>query len=256
MSDESELSPQPDISGRMFLYEQPELLTAEAHAGLGLTPPERPFEHLKSVTAIPLTMIEFSSAQKNYPIVFSGREQPIPLAIVGLHDQVNLFVDHEGKWDPLCYVPTYLRCYPIAFAKDEGGRKMLVVDRAADSITTEPEFPFFVDGEPSEYTNSLMQLCSAYEKEWRLTQAFCAKLVELDLLALQEASYTEEGSSAEKQVIANYVCIDAQKLTEIERDVLYELHREGLLSAMYLHLYSLQNWRDLMLRGATRTADS
>ena len=256
MSDESGLSLQPDISGRMFLYEQPELLTAEAHAGLGLMPPERPFEHVKSVTAIPLTMIEFSSAQKNYPIVFSGMEQPVPLAIVGLGDQVNLFVDHEGKWDPLCYVPTCVRSYPLAFAKDEGGRTVLVVDRAADSITTEPEFPFFVDGEPSEYTNGLLQLCSAYEKERRLTQAFCAKLVELDLLAFQEASYTEEGSSAEKQVIANYVCIDAQKLTEIERDALYELHREGLLSAMYLHLYSLQNWRDLMLRGATRTADS
>ncbi len=256
MSDESGLSPQPDVGGRMLLYEQPELLTVEAHAGLGVTPPERPFEHVKSVTAMPLTMIEFSSAQKNYPIVFSGKEQPTPLAILGLPDQVNLFVDDEGKWDPLCYVPTYLRRHPFAFAKDEGGRTMLVIDRAAAAVTTEPEFPFFVDGEPSEYTNSLMQLCSVYERERHLTQAFCARLVELDLLALQEASYTDEGSSAEKQVIANYVCIDSQKLTELERDVIYELHREGLLSAMYLHLYSLQNWRDLMLRLAARTANS
>ncbi len=251
-----EATRRPDVSGRMFLYERPELLTLEEHGSLGLrAPSERTFDFAKSATAVPLTMIEFSSAQKHYPIVFSGREQPVPLAIVGLSDQVNLFVDSAGKWDPHCYVPTYLRCHPFAFATEEGGSRVVVIDRAADAVSAESEFPFFIDGEPSAHTNRLIELCAMYEAERRRTETFCARLVELSLLAVQEAFLTGAPGS-EKQVLANYICIDADKLTGLDRDVVYELHQDGQLSAMYLHHYSLQNWRDLTQRRAARPADS
>ena len=102
------------VEGKLFLYEQPEVLSFEAHDGLGLTPQDAPFAFVRDIRAVPLTMTEFQTAQKHYPIVFSNLENPVPLAIVGILEDRNLFVGDDGKWHPYAYVPAYLRCHPFA----------------------------------------------------------------------------------------------------------------------------------------------
>jgi len=251
MTDNVKVNQTTSLSGNMFLYEKPELLTPKDHGSMGFTPAERPFEFVGGVRAVPLTMIEIGSAQRHYPVIFSNLKNPIPLAIVGVIEDVNLFVDDEGQWDPLCYVPTYLRCYPFTFAVEKSGQMAVVVDRSAASVSESPQFPFFVDGEVSEHTDALMQLCAQYEGERQRTQEFCKKLVELDVLTMLSAVYTPEGAT-EQQSMADYVGIDAQKLQDLPADVVYELHQNGMLSASYLHLYSLENWRHLMARRVAR----
>ena len=235
------------LSGKMFLYEKPELLTPNDHGTMGFKPAERPFDFVKGVRAIPLTMVEFGSAMRHYPIIFSNLETPMPLAIVGLLDDVNLFVNDNGHWDEFCYVPTYLRCHPFTFAKEASGQLAIVLDRNAASVSEEPEYPFFVNNEPSEHTNALMQLCADYERERQRTVEFGSKLVELGLLGVMRASHTP-GDATEEQSLADYVAIDAAKLDELPAETIYELHKAGFLSATYLHLYSLENWRHLMAR--------
>ena len=96
-------------------------------------------------------------------------------------------------------------------------------------------------------SNDWNTLCAQYEGERKRTQEFCKKLVEHDLLVSLRAMYTPEGSE-EQQSMADYVGIDAQKLQDLPEDVIYEMHQVGFLSASYLHLYSLENWRHLMAR--------
>ncbi len=251
MTEEIKHNQSSSLAGKMFLYEQPELLNADAHGNMGFTPVDKPFEFVKNCRAIPLTMIEMGSAQRNYPIIFSNLDNPIPLAVVGLLDDVNLFVDDGGQWDPLAYLPTYLRCHPFAFAQEKGGQLAVVVDRKAATVSETPEYPFFVNGELSEHTEALMQLCGQYDQERQRTQAYCKKLVELDLLVTLRAAHTPEGST-EQEPLADYVGIDAQKLDALPADAVYELHQHGFLSASYLHLYSLENWRHLMARKVSR----
>lgn len=239
--------PSAEISGKMFLYEKPELLTKELHDSMGFSPAERPFDFVRDVRAVPLTMLEFGSAQRNYPVIFSNMENPVPLAILGLADDENLFVDDGGKWEAMCYVPMYLRCHPFAFASEEGGRMAVVVDTAAASVSDNPQYPFFVDGEISEHTDALMRACAQFEKERARTQQFCDKIRELELLTPLRATHTPDGET-EAQALANYVGIDAEKLNELPADVVVELHNNGFLSAIYLQLYSLENWRHLMAR--------
>lgn len=239
------------LSGKMFLYEKPELLTPTDHGTMGFKPAVKPFEFVKSVRALPLTMVEFGSAMRHYPIIFSNLETPMPLAVVGLLDDVNLFVDDQGQWDQFSYVPTYLRCHPFTFAKEAGGQLAIVLDRNAASVSESPDYPFFVDGEPSEHTNALMELCVEYERERLRTIEFGAKLVELGLLGTMRASHTP-GEGSEEQPLADYVAIDAAKLDALPADAIYELHKAGFLSAAYLHLYSLENWRHLMARRVSR----
>ena len=253
MTDKGSLNQATSLSGKMFLYEKPELLNAEAHGSMGFTPSERPFDFVRNERVVPLTMIEIGSAQRHYPVIFSNRENPVPLAVVGVLEDANLFVGENGHWDEMCYVPTYLRCYPFTFAVEKGGQMAVVVDRNAPTVSESPQYPFFVDGEISEHTDALMQLCAQYEGERKRTQEFCNKLVEHDLLVSLRAMYTPEGSE-EQQSMADYVGIDAQKLQDLPMDVIHEMHQVGFLSASYLHLYSLENWRHLMARRVRKNA--
>lgn len=238
---------QPVLTGNAFLYQQPELLTREHHGSLGVSPTERPFEFVRDVRAIPITLTEFSTAMRHYPIVFTSPEEPMPLAVVAVVEERNLFVDDQGEWDPLCYVPSYLRAYPFAFARDEKGRTAMVIDRKAGVISENPRFPFFVDGEISEETKQMIRYCSQFEAEREQTLKLGRRLRELDLLTTQQATYTPKGAT-EPQTLASYTCVDSKKLTDLDKDTIYEWHRSGELSCLYSHLHSLDNWRALVAR--------
>ena len=238
---------------KKFLFEKPELLTLEHHGSLGLTTLQKPFSHVKTVRAIPLTTTEFSSAQRRYPIIFSNLKDPVIIAAVGLAEGLNLFVDDNGGWEPECYIPSYLRCHPFAFATDDGGSMAVVVDRAAESVTENAEHPFFIDGKVSTRTNALMDFCAQYDAERKRTKEYCDRLVELDLLVALRATYVPKGSDEEK-ILAEYVSVDIQKLNELDSDTIFELHKSGWLSAIYLQHYSIENWRYLRAKNLKKAA--
>jgi len=43
-----------------------------------------------------------------------------------------------------------------------------------------------------------------------------------------------------------------KKIDNLPADAIYELHKAGFLSAMYMQLYSLENWRHLVARKVER----
>ena len=77
---------------------------------------------LKNSHAIPLTVEEFVEAQRDYPIVFSSGDDPLPLALMGLNEGVNTFVDDNGKITEAVYLPAYIRRYPYMLARLSGRR--------------------------------------------------------------------------------------------------------------------------------------
>ena len=240
------------VTGKMFLYQEPELLTPETHGSMGLTPPDRPYDFVRDERVVPLTLTEFFTAQRHYPIIFSNMENPLPLAVLGVLEDKNLFVDENGQWDPMCWIPMYLRCYPFAFATEGQGRVAVVVDRAAAAVSENPTYPFFDGDKASEHTEALMQLCAKYDVERQKTIAYCQKLKDLELLTPLGASYTPTQGS-EPEPLAEYIGIDVQKLDGLPSEDVYELHKSGFLSAIYLQHYSLENWRHLMARREQRS---
>lgn len=235
----------------LFLYEQLELMSAEQHGALGLTPADKPYAFASGVRAIPLTLAEFGSAQRNFPIVFTNLEDPFPVAVVGLLEDENLFIN-DGVWDEASYVPAYLRCHPFAFAGEQDGRIAVVIDRKASTVTENAKYPFFVDGKLATETESMMRFCAQYEAERVRTLKFCTQLRDLGLLASQRVSHTPDGST-EETVLANYVSVDTKKLAELSDEAVVELHRSGLLASVYLQAYSMENWQPLMFRRDQRT---
>ena len=247
MTDDVTAAEQESFTGSMFLYSQPELLSKEKHGHLGITPPPRPYDFVKSERAVPIALVELGSAQRHYPIVFSDPKQPLLLAAVGVLDDSNLFVGDDGLWDASVYVPGYLRCYPFALAMRPDGQASVVIDRAAPHVCEDPEFPFFEGDRLSTAVQEHVNFCSQYNAYTQATRDFCKRMVELDMLSGQQVTYKGDDGSQERP-IASYIAVNMQKLDDVDADGLFKLHQDGLLSAIYAHSFSLDNWLRLLER--------
>ena len=238
-------------AGQKLFYKQPELLNHEAHGSLGLRLPQRPFEFARKSRALPLTLNEIPSAQKHFPVIFSDLDNPVPLAVVGTLDDVNLFIDDQGQWESETYIPAYVRCYPFALAARSDDEFAVVIDRAAESISDSPEQPFFGDdSKVTPETQALIDFCGRYDAESKRTAQFGQRLKELGLLVGQQVSRkTVEG---EEVPVANYVAVDSEKLNDLDDAVVKELFDQGFLAGVFAHLFSLENWHVMIKRMSAR----
>jgi hypothetical protein len=79
---------------------------------------------------------EFAQAQRNFPIVFSAGDNPVPLALMGLNEGINVYFDVEGKPLDDAYVPAYIRRYPFLLArlKPDAEEMSLCFDPSCDVL--------------------------------------------------------------------------------------------------------------------------
>jgi len=242
----------PELTGKVFLYEKPELLMRDKHGDLGLSPTQKPFAFAAGVRAIPLNAREFASAQRSFPIVFTNGETVQPLAVVGIFEETNLFVDEAGQWERHAYIPGYLRRYPYAFAGDNSSDRLaLVVDSGSDMVVKNAQFPFFDGDDLSAFTKQAMEFCKTFEQERRGTAQLVDTLKSLDLLTQQEARFKPDGEE-EDRVVATYVGVEEQRVRNLPSEKIIELRDNGMLPLIYAQLMSMANWRLLLERRALR----
>ncbi|MEX0643940.1 MAG: SapC family protein, partial [Parvularculaceae bacterium] len=245
-------TPTPQISGKMYLFEKPELLSKELHGKHGMGPPAKPFAFCAKVRAVPITISEFIAAGRHFPIIFSAEKSLVPLAVLGVIDDVNLFVTEEGRWEDHVYIPGYLRRYPFALANETGGERVAVVfDAAHEAITVGGEKPFFVDGQPSEDMQAAIEFCKQYEIDKIQTEQAMRMLETYNLIAPQTAQYGGNRDSEQKP-FAQYFGVDEKRLTELPDDKFLELRRSGLLALIIAEMMSMGNWRTILERRARR----
>lgn len=200
--------------------------------------------------AIPLTAEEFVHASRNYPIVFSVADNPVPLALMGLNEGVNTFFDDEGRLNAPAYVPAYARRYPFMLAKltPDTEELSLCFDPTSDLIG---EFkdgtPLFADGEPSESCKATLDFCRNFEEAGFRTQAFVDELVKHNLLMDGEVSIQQQGNE-QPFIYRGFKMIDQEKLRELRGDVLRTMNQNGMLALIFAHLFSLELMSDVFGR--------
>ncbi|MEM9898877.1 MAG: SapC family protein [Pseudomonadota bacterium] len=242
----------PQVTGKMYLFKKPELLSPEKHGHLGVAPLAEPFKFCATAKAIPLTISEIPAAAKHYPVVFASPEQPTPLAIVSVVDEVNLFVDDKGNWERRTYVPAYVRRYPFGVAKEENSdRFAIVVDSEFEGLTADAEVRLFDDKEASEFTKKAIDFSKGYEDDRALTSQMVEVLKKHEILAVQTAQYTP-ANGGDPVGFAQYVGVDEPKLKALSDEAFLELRKSGLLPILFIQLSSLSNWRSLIGRRAER----
>lgn len=204
-------------------------------------------EFLVDQHAVPLTSDEFVAASRHYPIVFSAGDNPVPLALMGLNEGVNTFVDAEGKLINPVYVPAYIRRYPFLLARlrPDVEELSLCFDPTSGALGKFEEGDALFDGDqPSEATKNVLQFCQNFEEAGARTGLFIEELKKADLLMDGEVSIQPEGS-AQPYVYRGFQMIDEEKLRELRGDVLRKMMQNGILPLIFAHLFSLQLMREV-----------
>jgi hypothetical protein len=197
--------------------------------------------------AVPLTTDEFSSACRFFPIVFSAGDNPVPLALMGMNEGMNTFVDADGKLINPVYVPAYIRRYPFLLARlrPDSDELSLCFDPTAGAIGKYDEGDMlFEDGKPTEATNGILEFCKNFEEAGQRTGMFVEELKKADLLMDGEVSITPEGGS-QPYIYRGFQMIDEAKLRELRGDVLRKMMQNGILGLIFAHLFSLQLMREV-----------
>lgn len=235
--------------GLPLFYNQLEPLSSSAHGAWKARRMESaPF--LAQTHAVPLTVEEFALAQRHFPIVFSVGDNPVPLALMGLNEGVNVFVDDEGKLTSEVYVPAYVRRYPFMLARlrPEVDELSLCFDPSADAIGAfEEGEALFEDNQPSETTKQILGFCENFEQAGMQTGAFMKELADNKLLIDGEVSIQPEGS-AQPFVYRGFQMISEDALKNLRGDVARKMIQSGLLPLVYAHLFSLSLIRDVFAR--------
>lgn len=201
--------------------------------------------------AVPLTIEEFSVAQRHYPIIFSSGDNPVPLALMGLNEGVNTFVEADGKLIGEPYVPAYIRRYPFLLARlrDDTDELSLCFDPTADAIGDfeEGDALFDKEGKATDATQNLLQFCEQFEQAGQRTTAFMQELTAAKLLMDGEVAIQPDGAE-QPFIYRGFQMIDENKLRDSRGDLLKKMMKNGMLPLIHAHLFSLSLMREIFAR--------
>jgi len=231
------------MTKQLLMYDKVVPLNAQAHKDLYIKPAKE-YGYAKELNSVPLTAVEFASASTEYAIVFAGTDDEVmPAVIMGVDKNENLYcAGEESAWNAN-YVPAFIRRYPFVFSNSSDGKKLILcIDESYSGCNVEGrgERLFDTDGEKSMYLRNVLGFLEDYQLHFRHTQAFCKKLVELDLL--QPMTATVNVPDAAQKVISGFSGIDRAKLKALPEKTLWELAQNDWLELIYLHLQSIRSF--------------
>lgn len=224
-----------------LFYNTLEPLSSETHAAFKLRVQDRA-KFLVGQHAIPITVDEFVAAQRSLPIVFTTGDDAIPIALMGLNEGVNVFIDDEGKMvDEPIYVPAYVRRYPFMLARlrPEAEELSLCFDPTAETIGAfDDGEALFADGKPTEIVQNILTFNEQFEQAGARTANFMSELRELGLLMDGEVTLQMQGFE-QPFIYRGFQMINEEKLNDLRGDQLRKIQKSGLLALIYAHMFSL-----------------
>jgi len=243
------MATQPPSTGLPIFYGGLEPLSSSVHSGYHSRSSDRaPF--LTSNHAVPITIDEFVAVQRHFPIVFSVGENPVPLALMGLNEGVNVHVDDEGKILGEIYIPAYVRRYPFMLARlqPDAQELSLCFDPTSGLVGDFSEGDaLFDDGKPSETTNNILKFCEEFELSAQRTVSFMKEMKDGDLLMDGEVAIQPAGTE-QPFVYRGFQMVNEDKLRGLEGDELKRMNQNGMLPLVLAHLFSLSLIRELFAK--------
>ncbi|MBI3903491.1 MAG: SapC family protein [Nitrosomonadales bacterium] len=210
-------------------------------------------EFCRKLQLVPVSFSEFSAASHDYPLLFVSSDKGAtfgPMALLGLNQGQNLFLDESGKWDQAVYVPAYVRRYPFCMAKIAatgvtGGDRILCV--AEQEIGAgEGELLLDDQGKATPRWAEMDRLLNEYEADLMRTDEMCGILGELKLL--EPFVMNSIKASGGKLQLAGMYRLSEARLRALEASQLQMLLNKGMLGRLYAHLLSLDNFPRLLAR--------
>lgn len=232
-----------------LFYQDLTPLSSETHQDWGVIQ-RTDLKFARNTHAVPIIVDEFVQVQKFYPIVFTDGDDAVPLALVGLKEGSNLFIDDDGNWVQGTYIPAYVRRHPFMLARLQQDSEMLslVFDSAAGLLSADADDKLFdAERKPTETTDNIMKFCESFEQGVARTRSFMDELKTLDLLMEGQAEIQNPGMD-EPARFAGFRMIDEKKLQNIRGDQARKMVQNGMMGLIYAHLFSLAQMRELFAR--------
>lgn len=236
------------MSAQLLFYSDATPVSAEKHRDASLRP-LTDYGYTSAVNAVPIVGPEFGNAACDMMIVFAGDENGMmPMAVLGLRDGENLFLDPARQWNGR-YIPAFIRRYPFAFSMTADGQTFtLCIDENYAGFNRDGEGAnlFEANGERSEYLTNVLTFMQDYQAKYHATRAFCGRLLERGLLEPMHVEYNlTDGTSG---VMQGFHAINRDKLKALPADVLEEMAQGDELELAFVHLQSLNNLDPLLAR--------
>src|SRR3954469_6543869 len=239
----------PNQSLPLF-YEGLEPLNVTQHGKMKVRSASK-IDQFANAHAIPVTVDEFGLAQRHYPIVFSIGDNPVPIALMGLNEGVNVFLDEDGRpREQGLYIPAYIRRYPFMLARlrPDTDELSLCFDPTADAVGDFEEGQALFDGDqPSDATKAILQFCEQFESAGQRTGAFIEELKTSNLLMDGEVAIQPEGFE-QPFIYRGFRMVDEDKLRDLRGDELRKMNQNGMLPLIFAHLFSLSQMREVFGR--------
>lgn len=237
----------PAAAGLPIFYKDLVPLNSKEHAKFKTRPIDSA-KFMEGHHAVPLTVEEFVSASRHFPIIFSAGDNPVPLALMGMNEGVNVFMDDAGQFTAPVYLPAYIRRYPFMLARlrPDSDELSLCFDPSSEAVGEfKKEGEALFDGEtPSENTKNILKFCEDFEQAGARTHQFVEELKKAGLLMEGEVSIQQEGNE-NPFVYRGFQMVDEDKLREMRGDELRKMNQNGMLPLIHAHLFSLQLMREL-----------
>jgi hypothetical protein len=234
----------PAAGNLPLFYKNPVPLDASRHANLSL---KKNFgmSFTRGINAVPINLIEMPQICHTYPIAFSPDAGATPVAILGLRDNENLYLNNKNEWLSDAYIPAYIRRYPFIFSETPDSDQLtLCIDQ--DETTTEEggDQTFFTpDGKPSALSQNALEFCKSYHAAARQTVEFSKALNDAGLLVTRQAEINIPGGR--KINFSGFRIIDEKKLAELDDATFLDWRAKGWLPFIYAHLFSGSQWQRL-----------
>lgn len=240
----------------MLFYDDIAALNRDSHGKLRLRRADGDVGFAAGTNFVPLAGTEFGQVARDYPIVFAGREDDLAaIAVLGLRQGQNLFVEPDGRWARGHYIPAFVRRYPFILAEQGDGKDFTVcIDQSWRGFNDKDGEPLFEDGKESEFLKGIIDFLRLFHAEMLRTREFVARLKALDLLIRKDLQLTDAAGNA--FTIRDCQVVDEERLHALKDKQVAELHKSGFLWWIYAHLISLGNTVRLLARAETQPAEA
>ncbi|MEO5377078.1 MAG: zinc-ribbon domain-containing protein [Magnetococcus sp. DMHC-6] len=206
----------------------------------------RPYHYAASTHAILLNGEEFRPACLNYPIVFLVDPPHHPIAILGLQNEENLFVDPNGAWLEEAYVPLYVQRYPFALHNPPGSEQLhMCIDSESDFFNNGTEGSLLLDasGAPTPVLIQEMEICRKFHTQSQVTAEFVTALMTHNMLSTGSIDLKDNTNVFR---ITDFMVLNEAKLATLEEATIINWHRKGWLAWIHWCLASQNHWNKLL----------
>ena len=194
---------------------------------------------IKGHHAFPLTVEEFIMASQRHPIVFT--DDDVPLALFGLNEGLNVFIDADNQLVNEPYVPAYVRRFPFMLVPAQPGSEELTLcfDPTPNLIGDfEEGVPLIENGEATQPLKDTLQFCEKFQSSVGQTAQFMSELKGLGLLMDGEITIEQPGAP-QPFIYRGFKIVDEAKLKDLRGDQLRKMMQNGMLPLLHAHLFSL-----------------